>query len=205
MDLYILVCFCRNAFKYHFCFIILCACVCVRVRYPWRIPAPILWPGALWPVHWGDEKGGVWPEVTTQCAQLVAELWGIHVLAHTHTQTQRKHIVNQMDGNVSPSLSFLFPSLRHCVWWGRLWGSAGMPTVPLDWPLCASKRPCLNSAWTKMSRCERSPSRVMVREHCNKKNCTQLLLLQTILPVWENVTPSVELWRGLPHPQSQNY
>lgn len=53
-------------------------------RYSWRVPAALLWSGALWPIHRGNEESGVWSEVTTQHPQLVAELWGERERSQQH-------------------------------------------------------------------------------------------------------------------------
>lgn len=67
-----------------FFFPLLCYC-----RYPRRVPAAVLRPGALRPLHRGDEEGGVWPETQAQCAQLVAELRGMFQPIYTHTIEQQ--------------------------------------------------------------------------------------------------------------------
>lgn len=47
------------------------------IRYPWRVPAALLWPGTVWPIYRGDEEASVRPKATTQHPKLVAELRGI--------------------------------------------------------------------------------------------------------------------------------
>lgn len=137
-------------------------------RYPWRVPAAILWPGTFWPIHRGDEKGGMWPKTTTQCPELVAELWGMTMWSCWFDKIEDVNFVtfsneiNRKSLSKYCALCIKFSCSQHyiklschlpplalprpCGLWERSWGNVGTPTGLLVWQPCVSKRPCPSSA-----------------------------------------------------------